>query len=56
MIIGKRDIDHIKFINESLDYPKKLKLVFRASENGFQASRFHEKCDNIAHTFTLVET
>lgn len=56
MIIGKRDIEYVKFINESLDFPKQLRLLFRGSENGFLASKFHEKCDNIAHTFTLIET
>lgn len=39
-----------------MDYPKKLKLLFTASENSFKASRFHAACDNVPHTFTLVET
>ncbi len=36
--------------------PQSAKLLYRASENNFQVDKFHEKCDNIAHTLTLCET
>lgn len=56
VIIHKSREQKIKFIYESLDFPKELKLLFRASENGFKAANFHAACDNKSHTFTLVET
>ncbi len=31
-------------------------MLYRASENEFLASKFHEKCDNIPHTLVIVET
>jgi hypothetical protein len=34
----------------------KYELLFRASENDFKASVFHEKCDYVEGTFTLVRT
>jgi hypothetical protein len=33
---------------------KSAKLIFRASENNFSIKRFHELCDNISDTLTLV--
>ena len=33
-----------------------LKLIFRASENGFSIREFHKKCDGHAGTLTVVET
>ena len=36
--------------------PLSAKLLYRASENSFETSKFHDKCDNIAHTLTLCET
>ena len=35
---------------------KKYTLLFRASNDGFQASNFHSKCDGKNNTVTLVET
>ena len=40
----------------SLNNPKKLELLYRASENGFSAAAFHQKCDNVADTLTIVRT
>ena len=34
----------------------KPKLLFRATKDGDSASIFHNKCDNIRHTLTLVKT
>ncbi len=31
-------------------------MLYRASENEFLSSKFHEKCDNIPHTVVIVET
>ena len=33
-----------------------LKLIFRASENGFSIKEFHKKCDGQAGTLTVLET
>ena len=35
---------------------KRLKLVYRASRDGFEASSFHAKCDNQPRTLTLIKT
>jgi hypothetical protein len=35
---------------------KSIKLLYRASDNGFFISKFHEKCDGIANTLTVIET
>ena len=48
--------EYLKFLRECLQYPKKVELLFRASEHKFSAAIFHKKCDNIADTFTLVKT
>lgn len=31
-------------------------MLYRASENDFLASKFHEKCDNISDNLVIVET
>jgi len=31
-----------------------LKLIFRASENGFSIKEFHKKCDGQSGTITLI--
>jgi hypothetical protein len=46
----------MSFIFDSLDKPKGLKLLFRASEHQFKAAKFHQFCDNIPNTFTLIRT
>lgn len=33
-----------------------MKLIFRASEHGFMAAKFHEHCDGQKDTFTLIKT
>ncbi len=32
------------------------KLIYRASRDGFAASSFHSKCDNISNTVTIIKT
>ena len=34
---------------------KDVKLLYRVSENDFKASKFHEKCDGVKNTVTLVK-
>ena len=35
---------------------KALTLLYRASDNEFSAKKFHQKCDGIENTVTVVET
>uniref|UniRef100_U9USZ6 TLDc domain-containing protein n=1 Tax=Rhizophagus irregularis (strain DAOM 181602 / DAOM 197198 / MUCL 43194) TaxID=747089 RepID=U9USZ6_RHIID len=35
--------------------PYKFKLLLRGSDNGFTPKKFHELCDNIPHTVTLIK-
>ena len=44
------------FLSNALSHPKRLRLLFRASEHKFKASKFHEHCDNIENTLTLIRT
>jgi hypothetical protein len=39
-----------------LDSPKKMTLLFRASDHGFSALKFHQFCDGVPHTLTLLTT
>ncbi len=32
------------------------RLIYRASRDGFAASSFHSKCDNISNTVTIIKT
>jgi hypothetical protein len=34
----------------------KLKLLFRASYHNFQAEKFHQFCDNVPDTVTIIRT
>jgi hypothetical protein len=35
---------------------KSMKLLYRGSREGFQASNFHSKCDGIGNTLTFIES
>ena len=35
---------------------KEIKLIYRGTRDGFQAKKFHEKCDNKGETLTLIES
>ena len=35
---------------------QRVEILFRASEHGFSAKAFHEKCDNQEDTLVLVRT
>ena len=39
-----------------LQQPKRLKLLYRGSDNEFSAKAFHQKCDSIRNTLTIVKT
>jgi hypothetical protein len=34
---------------------QKLRLIYRASKDGFRAKDFHEKCDGQSNTFTIIK-
>ena len=36
--------------------PKKLELLFTASEHKFSSAAFHNYCDDIPNTLTLIRT
>ena len=42
-----------KFFTKAI---RQVKLLYRASDNGFCAKKFHEKCDGIVDTVTVVLT
>jgi hypothetical protein len=46
----------IVFIEETLGHPKKIELLFRASEHGFKAEAFHLHCDDTPDTLTVIQT
>ena len=48
--------EQIEFLMKSLKSPRKVELIFRASEHSFSAAAFHQKCDNKADTLTLIRT
>lgn len=55
VIISKQEIKKLYELgrfNESM----KLKLLYRASVDGNNTYAFHEKCDNIKNTFTVVKS
>ena len=35
---------------------QQFQLLYRASESGFSSANFHEKCDGIGHTLTLIKS
>ena len=52
----KSDKDHLKFLKESLGSPKKADILFRGTDHGFNATKFHELCGNKQNTLTVVRT
>ena len=49
-------LEQLKFLKEILNCPVRVEKLFRASEHGFMAAAFHEKCNNINDTLILVRT
>lgn len=48
--------DSIGFLKECLGKPFNTELIYRASEDGFTAHAFHEKCDNKGANITIIES
>ncbi len=48
------ETDYIRSIFKKT--PIKFTLLYRASENGYSAAKFHERCDNVPNTMLLVKT
>lgn len=46
-------MDLIKLCNFSLN--DKFSLLYRASKDGFESSKFHAKCDNISRTLSIIK-
>ena len=58
---NKNELDFIEnrlYNNDKLLLQKNIiyKLLYRGSENGFSAQSFHNKCDNIRGTLTIIKT
>eukprot|EP01084_Bolivina_argentea_P277559 473891_1 len=52
----KEDIDFVKLLRTKIFDIKRFNLLFRASEHGFKAKDFHNKCDNHAPTITIIQS
>ncbi|CAF1098359.1 unnamed protein product [Brachionus calyciflorus] len=47
----------IKDLYKLCEFPKaKFELLYRASRDGFSTNNFHENCDNIPFTLTVIKT
>jgi hypothetical protein len=55
-LIDKNDKERMNFIHQALNMPSRLELLFRASEHYFEAHKFHQVCDGIPHTFSVIRT
>lgn len=55
-VVPAQERKQVRFIHQVLDCPKQLNCLFRASEHSFQARKFHELCDGVSHTLTLLKT
>ena len=47
---------YIDWLQTALNNPKKVELLYRASQHAFKVKPFHNKCDNIPNTLTLIRT
>ena len=48
--------EQANFLIDILNNPVKIERIFRASEHNFQASKFHEYCDNKDDTLVIIRT
>lgn len=48
--------EQLDYLKKILNQPKKITLLYRASENNFRAEAFHKNCDGVADTVTIVKT
>jgi hypothetical protein len=53
--IDKIDINNKYVYTRELYLPYEFKLLLRGSRDGFTPIKFHEICDNIPHTVTLIK-
>ena len=44
----------LAYLNQIFKNPKGYKLLYRASNHAFSAQAFHQNCNNIRDTLTLV--
>lgn len=44
------------FLYTALNKPLQTELIFRASKNNYLAAKFHQICDGIPNTFTIIRT
>ena len=58
--IDSKVIDSYQIENDLIELcklsRKEFELLYRASRDGFEASSFHEKCDNNSNTLTIIKT
>ncbi len=53
----KEDIDFVQLLMTRIPNMKKFDLLFRASQHGFKATDFHNKCDNNkGATITIIKS
>ena len=55
-ILDKMKYEQIKFLKDILNNPVRIEKLFRASEQGFKAEAFHDRCNNQSDTLVLVRT
>lgn len=55
IVLTENEVETIKtfFAPKRIDF---VQMLYRASENGFSANRFHAKCDHIPSTLTVCWT
>ena len=46
----------LNLLNDTSSFHKSLRLVYRASEDGFDAHDFHRHCDDKSNTITLIRS
>ncbi len=54
IVFGHQTLSLMSVCEFSID--QKWKLVYRASQDGFEAANFHSKCDNKANTLVIVKS
>lgn len=56
MTIDKHNEELMVFLYNALNKPLQLELIFRASQHHFIAAKFHQVCDGVPNTFTVIKT
>lgn len=55
-IFESEEDQRYEFLWEQLGKPRKISLLYRASENNFRASAFHQNCGDKPNTLTIART